>query len=331
MDGLFSSRGMRQSWSIEMSSEEYHAGSVVYNSPSHVSLLTGVRLGLQCNLEFPHRGCICVFAVGPCSVAGDLMSDLADDLLDFPVINVSDVRVPGWVGKGTLSIVLSSADDNVELSQVIKALRNVGSDVVCIAPNDFMAHTSEADMVIPMPDNADSLSQVGFCIGALTSVLSEVTDNDFRDPLFEALETAEKFLGSMSKSSLDMIARGLSGKVNAFYSTSDIHACSKWWKQMFDLASNDLSFFGELPEFDHNELVGWSDPNIHAPELNMVVLKGTSESVLVDDIVHCMVEVLCENGRKVEVVNLGGKNPLESNIRGMVLGCMISDFVRGRI
>ena len=173
-----------------MSSEEYHAGSGVYNSPSHVSLLTGVRLGLQCNLEFPHRGRICVFAVGPCSVAGDLMSDLADDLLDFPVINVSDVRVPGWVGKGTLSIVLSSADDNVELAQVIKALRNVGSDVVCIAPNDFMAHTSEADMVIPMPDNADSLSQVGFCIGALTSVLSEVTDNDFRDPLFEALETA---------------------------------------------------------------------------------------------------------------------------------------------
>ena len=52
------------------------------------------------------------------------------------------------------------------------------------------------------------------------------------------------------------------------------------------------AFYGELPEFDHNELVGWFDRNPHAPELRVVVLKGRTGSDLLDFIVDNIMAIL---------------------------------------
>ena len=86
---------------------------------------------------------------------------------------------------------------------------------------------------------------------------------------------------------------------------------------------------GELPEFDHNELVGWSDPNVHAPELMMLVLKGARSDGLVQTIVDCMLEVLDENGRKVTVVDLGSGSSFARCIRGMMLADAVAKRVGG--
>ena len=90
-----------------------------------------------------------------------------------------------------------------------------------------------------------------------------------------------------------------------------------------------LAFSGELPEFDHNELVGWSDPNEHAPGLAMVVLRGTGRPGLVPVIVECMLEVLDENGRDVVEVDVGTGSSALRNIRGIMLGDSLSYLMGG--
>ena len=113
------------------------------------------------------------------------------------------------------------------------------------------------------------------------------------------------------------------------YSTSDVHASAVSFRESLSDAGH-LSFTGELPEFDHNELVGWSDPNVHAPELRMVVLKGGSPSDLVNTIVDCMEEVLCENGREVVEADIGSGSSLQRNLRGMLVGMDVADLMGGR-
>ena len=112
------------------------------------------------------------------------------------------------------------------------------------------------------------------------------------------------------------------------YSTSDIRASARYWRQMMGSARSDIAFFGELPEFDHNELVGWSDPNVHAPELRILVIKGAVQSQLVTEILRCMLEVLEENGRHAIVADLGSGDSMTKNIRAMVLARMVAEASR---
>lgn len=292
------------------------------------SMLDWIQAGLDEEFAVPHTEKICVFGVGQCSVAGDFVSDLADTHLSFPIFMVSDTRVPGWVGKGTLSVILSATGVDEEMIDVLDALRSSGSDIFCITADGPIAHRS-VGQCISIPSEAVGFGRSGFCIGAVVSLVSAATGCDLKTPTRNLVKRVERFVGELSENYVRSLAERLSGHVDAFYSTSDIHACSKWWKHVFDLNLRSLSFFGELPEFDHNELVGWSDPNSHAKELLMVVLKGSGESKLVDDIVNCMAEVLNENGRDVVTIDLGGSTPAESNLRGIVLGCALSRYIGG--
>ena len=295
------------------------------------SMFHWMRAGLDSVFDVPNADRICVFGVEQCTVAGDFISDMADCVLDFPVAVVSDTRVPGWVGEGTLSIVLSTTGGSAEMIEAMELLDSRGSELVCITPDGPIASrcASSGGLVISLPSDLTGFEAAGFCMGALASLVSVATGHDLRGTMHEATEGAEAFIESVTEDYLKGLAVKLNGRVNAFYSTSDIHACSKWWKHMFDLHCSDLSFFGELPEFDHNELVGWSDPNAHAPELSMIVLKGSGESQLVEDIVSCMTEVLNENGREVVTISLGGNTPMESNLRGIALGHMVSKYIGG--
>lgn len=298
-------------------------------SQSDNSMFHWIREGLNFAFDIPHTDKICVFGVEQCTVAGDFISNMADCVLDSPVAVVSDTRVPGWVGEGALSIILSTTGGSAEMIEVMDLLDSRGSELVCITPDGPIASrcTSSGGLVVPLPSDVTGFEAAGFCMGALVSLVSEATGHDFRGAMQEAVDGAESFTDGIQEDYLRNLSVKLKGRVNAFYSTSDIHACSKWWKHMFDINCTDLSFFGELPEFDHNELVGWSDPNAHAPELSMVVLKGSGESELVEDIVNCMTEVLSENGREVVTIPLGGGTPMESNLRGIALGYMMSRYV----
>ena len=298
---------------------------------SDKSMFHWIREGLNSAFDILHTDRICVFGVEQCTVAGDFISDMADCVLDSPVAVVSDTRVPGWVGVGALSIVLSTTGGSAEMIKVMELLDSKGSELVCITPDGPIASrcTSSGGLLVPLPSDVTGFEAAGFCMGALASLVSDATGHDLRGVVQEAVDGAESFIEGIQEDCLKDLAVKLKGCVNAFYSTSDIHACSKWWKHMFDLHCSDLSFFGELPEFDHNELVGWSDPNAHAPELSMIVLKGSGESQLVEDIVSCMTEVLNENGRDVVTISLGGGSSMESNLRGIALGHMVSRYLEG--
>ena len=294
------------------------------------SLLDWILVGLDIEPEVLQTEKVCIFGVGQCSMAGELISDFADNCLGFPVAMISDTRVPGWVGEGTLSIVLSTTGESIEMMDVLDSLRSSGSDIVCVtADGPVASRCATAEERIPIPSDAIGFGRAGFCIGAVASLISSATGCDLRNPICDVVNKVKSFADGLSEDYINSLAERIGGHVNAFYSTSDIHACSKWWKQVFDSNRSSLSFFGELPEFDHNELVGWSDSNSHAKELSMVVLKGSGESKLVDDIVSCMIEVLNENGRDVVTIDLGGDIPLESNLRGVVLGCALSKCIRG--
>lgn len=290
--------------------------------------LDAVREGMRVRVDIPRTDSVCVFGTDSCSIAGEVLSDAADELSSHPLTCVRDGRIPGWVGPGTEAILVSYEGDCQEAFPVLEALRGRGCGIHVLTAGGTICNPLHPSEMVLLPMGLEGHEAMGYVLGALAATVQATGLFDAADALESALEALEEDAGHSDDDAV-LVARALEGNVGAVYSTSDVHASAVSFRESLSDAGH-LSFTGELPEFDHNELVGWSDPNVHAPELRMVVLKGGSPSDLVNTIVDCMAEVLRENGREVVEVDIGSGSSLQRNLCGMLVGMDVADLMGGR-
>ena len=88
------------------------------------------------------------------------------------------------------------------------------------------------------------------------------------------------------------------------------------------------SFCGELPEFNHNEIVGWANHNQEDDDLRIVMLRGKYKRQVLSDIIDKTVEVLEENGRHVIDIKILGNDAIEKNMRAILLADYISQLMK---
>ena len=269
---------------------------------------------------------ICVFCNDFCGVAVDVISDAANESASVYVPHICDNRVPGWVVPGVRAVLVSYNGDDETMLRILNDLSSRGCEVVCVSSEGrITASCRDAGCdVFPISSDVEEIEAPWFALGLLSAIVQA-------SGLFDASDMLDAALASALDSKEDLEEQvgpavdALSDGVVAAYSTSDIRASARYWRQMIGSARSDISFFGELPEFDHNELVGWSDPNIHAPELRLLVIRGEVKSRLVTEILRCMLEVLEENGRHAIVADLGSGDSMTKNIRAMVLAWMVAE------
>ncbi len=276
------------------------------------SVLEG--LGIEPSVDVTSQ--MCIFGTDLCSACGEVLADVADELSDRPLTCVRDNRVPGWVGPDTTA-VLVSVDSCPGAKDVEDILRERGCQVLRV---------SRDDSEIRMPPHCTGSRTLGFTLGALVKVACSTGQFDSTSLLRDAVESVRSQAGSLVSDAAELCTV-LDGRVGAFYSTSDTHACAIIMREILSSGCGRLTFVGELPEFDHNELVGWSDPNSHAEELSMVVLRGVSESDLVNRIVGCMMQVLDENGRPVSKIDLGDGCVIRRDLRGIAFAISAARFM----
>lgn len=262
---------------------------------------------------------VCVLGVCPSVVGAEMVCDDADEFSLTPVPVIRDTRVPGWVSDGTLAILIIGSGCHVDFEDTIVVMQSRGCDIVCVCA-DGGTRLPEGVARVTIPKGMGIPEESAFVAGVVARAVQDAGFTQSADRLAEAVRESRDMTGAHMERAASVVP-AISGRVPAVYSTSDIHACSRWWRHV--LGRWSLSFCGELPEFDHNELVGWSDPNVHAPELSMVVLRGERGPGLVRDIVGCMEQVLDENGRRVVTVDLGEGSAMQRNVRGFMIGSAV--------
>ncbi len=269
---------------------------------------------------------VCIFADGDAIVAGEVVTNYADGCCDVPIDVVSDSRIPGWIGSDTDCILLSCTGESGDLVRVYDGLRRRGCRVFCISPDGWLSERCRRDGIRPvtMPSDLRMAEGIGAALGALCRMVQDLGVCDACDRLRSVLSSFE----DDGPDRAEGIADSLRSKVPSFYSQSSISACSNYWKRAFNRVAGGPAFHGELPEFDHNELVGWADPNDHAKDLLAVAFDGGGDE-LTSSLSALMSDVLDINGREVLTVAVKGSDPMEENIDGIVLGERVMAVIAG--
>lgn len=288
-------------------------------------LIDAASEGLRSRTDARRSDSVCIFGTDRFSVVGEMLSDAADELSARPLFCIRDGRVPGWLGADSEAVIVSYEGDCAGMIDILSILRDRGCGVHVLTSGGPLANACRPSELVLLPMGLEGAEAMGYTLGVLAAVVQSTGLFDVADALADALGKVRPDSEAISEGAVALV-EVLRGRVGAFYSTSDVHACSVAFREAVSDAGH-MAFVGELPEFDHNELVGWSDPNVHAPELTMVILRGSSSSGLVNCIVGCMMEVLGENGRTVVEADIGSGGTLERNLRGLILGLETADLM----
>jgi glucose/mannose-6-phosphate isomerase len=228
-------------------------------------LADGLRRGL--NSGFPKfiPSEIIVCGVGGSAIGGDLLREWLEAISSVRCEVCRSYSLPAHVGKDALVIVASYSGNTEETLSMFDDAKRRRTKIVAVSSGGRLSKAAVAEGIplAKIPTGVQPRASLGYMFGAMVGALerSGIVDSDKQvvetvrilnqvvaacRPSVRTADNEAKMLAHKLYPSMPLIVGyGLSGPV------------AKRWANQFHENAKILAFAATLPEFDHNEIVGW--------------------------------------------------------------------------
>lgn len=276
------------------------------------------------------RAAIC--GMGTCAIAGRIVSEYMDNCGSRPVPVLKGIDMPAWVDSDTTVIVISYSGRTVETLQSYRNAVQKGAQVVCITSGGDLGEMCGQDggVLIPLPGGFVSRGALGYMVGSILAVLKQAGFIRSTDDLTSILPMLEEHIRSLQgdeDNDAVRIARNIGTKAPVIYSYFNMLSASLSWKSQINENSKVLAFCGTLPEFNHNELVGWTSDLKIGESFYPIILMDDGASSLLTYMAETPMDMIRKKGIPVEEYHVTGVNLLEKTLKAIVTGGFVSLYL----
>jgi len=242
-------------------------------------------------------------------------------------------RIPAYVSSNTLFIASSYSGNTEETLAALSEAETKGAQIVVIASGGRLEEIAAQKRYpfLKIPTAEQPRYAVFYNWVALVNILESAGLTD-RAEVAVQLPSAAEFLKAAVRDWLPTVpesdnpakalAMEIAGKSPVIYAGPLLAPAAYKWKISFNENAKNVAWWNELPEFDHNELIGWSSHPIQKP-YEVIELRSTLE--------HRRVQQRFEVGERIlsglrpapHVVEVKGDNLLKQLVWAVTFG----DFV----
>ena len=284
---------------------------------------------LMFNIRKTSKFVVC--GMGTCYIAGEVVSNYMDSKGDHPISVVKGLDLPKWVDSDTTAVIISYSGYTSEALHIYRSAVRTGAQVICITSGGELEELCVKDdnILMSMPYGFDSRGALGYMIGFVAVALHHcgLLENydDFRNvlPLLKAYR--DELIGSDKNEARD-IARFIKRRFPVVYGFFNMRSAASRWKSQFNENSKVLSFCGTIPEFNHNELVGWATDNLTS-KFVPIVLMDDGASDMLRYMAETPMGMLADRGADVYIHHLRGSSVLENTLKSILLGDLTSLYL----
>ena len=275
---------------------------------------------------------VCICGMGASAMAGEIMSDFADASSDVPISVVRGAELPKWVDGHTAVIAISYSGNTPETLRLYDQAASRGCDIICItAGGELMERAVGNDNpLITMPKGLLPRNALGYMLGFTASVFEEMGICASRTELLTLLPSLRSFRDGIRKDEQNnqaiTIARAIMGKIPVVYSLVNLRAAAIRWKMQISENSRTIAFCGTIPEFSHNEIVGWME-DYASDEFIPIILQDDDPIEVLKYMTETLSGVLESNGIRPYQFKVKGSNDLEKNLTAIILGDFVSIYL----
>ncbi len=224
---------------------------------------------------------IVVAGMGGSAIGADLARALVADTLRVPLVVWRDYGVPAFVGPRTLVVAASYSGETEETLSAVESALAAGAKVVGITRGGRLAAALGAagQAVLTFDYPSPPRAAIGYGLVLLLGLLARLGYIADQTAALQAAraavhEAAER-LGPRvptAQNGAKQLAVALQGRVAIVYGGGFLAPVARRWKGQCNENAKQWAFFEELPELDHNAVMGYRFPAAAARECLVVLL-----------------------------------------------------------
>lgn len=280
---------------------------------------------------------VAILGMGGSGFTGDIIRSLAMDSANIPLYVVKGYDLPVFVDRRWLVIAVSYSGNTEEtISALTQALAR-GCEVVCISSGGRIKDISEEyrKTHVNIPPGFQPRGASGYLVFTTYLLMNRIGIIDILDDeISETMDLLKEKSIEYNRNTRteDNFAKKLAFELFDYFPVvfgveGYLSAIAYRWKCEINENSKCPCFWGEFPELNHNETVGWQNLSDITSRFILVVFNDEDASERIKVRIGTTIRLLKDNFGKVFEIPVRGKSELAKALSTMYLGDIASVYL----
>jgi glucose/mannose-6-phosphate isomerase len=290
--------------------------------------------GLARSLGSPSdQGPLLVCGMGGSAVGSDLARGALGERLTRPLITVRGYELPSWATPDAIVLCSSYSGNTEETLACYEAAGALGATRITATTGGQLAEAARSDgvPVIGLPAGLQPRAAVAYMLG---SALEVAAFAGVAPGIRTEVDAACSSLGELAEEwgpdgpddgLAKSIARAIDGACACIYGAGPTAPVAYRWKCQLNENAKVPAFAAELPEADHNEIVGWEGASLVGRYV-AVFLEDSDQHPRTRQRIELTAKLIGSDPPPL-MLESRGKNPLERLLSLVLLGDLVSIYL----
>lgn len=275
---------------------------------------------------------IVLAGMGGSALAAEFIRSWLSDRLTVPFEIVRGYDLPKHVGKHTLVVVSSYSGNTEETLSCLEQVESTGATVAYMSAGGKLAQAATGKTYIQIPAGNQPRLAVLYGVKALATLLESL---GLAEGLVAELETAAEWLleevTHFTPNILEddniakQVAKQLAGSPVVVYGGPTLAMPAMKWKIDINENGKNIAFWNQLPEFNHNEFIGWGNPKDSL--LKVVQLQSSLDNERIKKRFEVSNRLLSGTMPAPIIVTAHGQTKLQQMLWSMLLGDFVATYL----
>jgi len=286
--------------------------------------------------EYRQVNKVVVLGMGGSAIGGDLLRVLAEPECAVPIVTNRDYTVPAFVNAATLVIACSYSGNTEETLMAFREISKRDAALLAITTDGKLAQQSR-ELRLPLLTfhyQSQPRAALGYSLVSLIGVMQKLGFiGDKSDDLEEAvtvmdtLQKETKGTVPVAENPAKQLAKRLCGRLPVIYGAGYLTEVAHRWKTQLNENAKAWSFFEQLPELNHNTVVGYEFPEELAKRILVVMLASSLDHPRNKTRFQVTQEILAKHGIAYETIEARGKSPFAQMLSAIHFGDYVSYYL----
>ena len=261
------------------------------------------------------KGRVIISGMGGSGIGGLIASALSNQIGNLQVIPWANYGLPQWVNKNDQIICISYSGNTAETLSAAKRAIDIGCELEVITTGGKLE-----ELAIQNNLNITKIESGHQPRAALPLLLKPLLYKIGIPDLDKQLAEISTLKNDLKKAR--EIARQIDGKLPCIYSNGLLTPVGYRWRCQIEENAKVLAINHEIPEMNHNEIVGWTNP---LENTAVILIRDNMENETVKKRINATKTIAwTSKGINITEIYAIGKYPLTRIISMILLGDLVS-------
>jgi glucose/mannose-6-phosphate isomerase len=279
---------------------------------------------------------IVLSGLGGSAIAGDLLRNYLAGEMKIPFLVNRQYTLPASVGRETLLIISSYSGNTEETNSAHREARKRRAKILCISSGgktEKMARVAR-QAILKIPGGLPPRAALGYSFFPLLLMLIRLgfvrpKDRDIAETLRMLEKKSQEYgIPEPSSNRALQLAEFLRNRIGVVYAGGErFESVATRWRGQVGENGKGLLFGHVLPEMNHNEIVGWKNPEDALRELAVVFLRDKGDHPRVHRRMELTKQIIGERTQHIAEVWSEGTSLLARMFSLVYLGDWMSYYL----